>query len=91
SRYSFFALVLVVLGIFVVAIRPEITMFVLTLGYVVSGLVQEGVTLHQSRKFLEKVRARRMEKVAQRLAVVGGTDVDADSDEGDTHSGTGGL
>jgi len=58
SRYSFFALVLLVFGIFVVAIKPEVTMFILTLGYVASGVVEELITLHQSKKFINKVRER---------------------------------
>lgn len=75
SRNSFFVLVLVVIGIFIVAIRPEVTMLVLTLGYVASGLVHEAVTLHQSRKFIERVRRQRKERADQKLAVVGGQDV----------------
>ncbi len=85
SRYSFFVLVLVVIGIFVVAIRPEVTMFVMTVGYVISGLIEEGITLHQSRRFLEKVRQRRVERASERLAVVGGTDIDEDA------AGSGGV
>lgn len=70
KRNSFFALVLVVFGIFLVAIRPEITMFILTLGYVASGIVEELATLHQSRKFVNKVRERRAERKKERLALV---------------------
>ncbi len=81
SRNSFFVLVLVVIGIFVVAIRPEITMFVLTLGYVASGLVEEAITLHHSKRFIAKVRTRHRERAQQKLAVVGGRDVDGRAGE----------
>lgn len=74
SRNSFFMLVLLVIGIIVVALKPEIMMFVLTVGYVLSGLVQEAVTLHQSRKFIDRVRKQRREYAQQKLAVVGGRD-----------------
>ncbi len=88
NRNSFFALVLVVIGIFLVAIKPEVTMFVLTLGYVSSGLVEEIVTLHQSRKFVNKIRERRaMRKNANGLSIIGGTDVDDTDDENRRSSG----
>ena len=58
KRNSFFALVLVVIGIFVVAIKPEVTMFLLTLGYVASGLVEEVVTLRATRRFIRRIRGR---------------------------------
>ncbi len=74
-RNSFFMLVMVVIGIFVVAIRPELMMFALTLGYVVSGVVEELITLHQSRKFIEKVRQGRRERHEKQLEVVGGRDM----------------
>lgn len=75
-RNSFFALVLGLVGFVLVAIKPEVTMFVLTLGYVTSGVVEELITLHQSRKFVNKVRERRAErKLAKKLSVVGGADV----------------
>lgn len=74
SRNSFFALVLLVFAIFVVAIKPEVMMFVLTVGYVASGLVEELITLHQSRKFLTKVRASREQKKHGKFEVVGGTE-----------------
>ncbi|MFH0798956.1 MAG: CDP-diacylglycerol--serine O-phosphatidyltransferase [Pseudomonadota bacterium] len=74
NRNSFFALVLVVFGIFVVAIKPEVTMFVLTLGYVSSGLIEEIVTLHQSRQILGKMREARVMRRQRKLEVVGGTE-----------------
>lgn len=70
SRYSFFALVLLVFGIFVVAIKPEITLFLLTLGYVASGLVEELITLRQSKKLIGKVREARTVRRQRRLEVV---------------------
>lgn len=76
SRYSFFALVLFVMGIFIIAIRPEVTMFVMAVSYVASGLIEECVTLHQSKKFIERMRARREAHSSQGLTVVGGKDVD---------------
>lgn len=90
NRNSFFALVLVVIGIFLVAIKPEVTMFVLTLGYVSSGLIEEMVTLHQSRKFVNKLRERRaMHKGQNGLQVIGGTDVDESDDSQNGTSGGG--
>lgn len=74
-RNSFFALVLVVFGIVLVAIKPEVTMFILTLGYVASGIIEELITLHQSRKFVNKVRQRRAERKARKLQVLDGGDV----------------
>lgn len=72
NRNSFFMLVLLVFGIFVVAIKPEVMMFVLTVGYVASGLVEELFTLHQSRRFIAKVREGRRLRRERRLAVVDG-------------------
>ena len=82
SRNSFFALVLLVFAIFVIAIKPELMMFVLTLGYVASGLIQEAVTLHHSRRLLERVRRQREESRDQPLAVVGGRDVEGEESRG---------
>lgn len=86
-RNSFFALVLVVIGIVLVAIKPEITMFVLTMGYVASGIVEELVTLHQSRRFVNRMRQRRAERLAKRLEIIdgGGAEiVNLDSSEDDS-------
>ncbi len=82
GRYSFFALVLFVIGVFVVAIKPEITMFVLVLGYVASGVVEELITLRQSRRFVRRVRRSREERAERkRLAVIGGKDLYIDDEE----------
>lgn len=81
SRYSFFALVLLVFAIFVIAIKPEITMFVLTLSYVASGIVEELITLHQSRRFITKVREGRQQRRQRRLEVIGGKDYENNADD----------
>jgi len=75
SRNPFFVLVLVVMGIFVVAIRPEVMMMTLTLAYVASGLVEEAVTLRQSRRFLSKLKGSRAPKDESRFELVGGRDL----------------
>jgi CDP-diacylglycerol---serine O-phosphatidyltransferase len=77
NRNSFFMLVLLVFGIFVVAIKPEVMLFVLTVGYVASGLVEELFTLHQSRRFIAKMREGRRLRQERRLAVVGGREASA--------------
>lgn len=74
SRNSFFALVLLVFGIFIIAIKPEVTMFIMTLGYVASGLIEELVTLHQSRQLLFKVREARALRRERKFEVVGGSE-----------------
>ncbi len=66
KRNSFYALVLVVVGIVLVAIKPEVTMFLLTTGYVFSGIFEELVTLHHSRKFVNRMRERRASKKRER-------------------------
>lgn len=86
GRSSFFALVLLVFGIFIVAIRPEVTMFVLTLGYVASGLVEEVITLHQSRRFIQKMKESRDIRRKRKLEIVGGTEHEKDDER---HFGAG--
>lgn len=73
SRNSFFVLVVLVFGMFVIAIKPEITMFVLTLVYVASGVVEELTTLHQSRRFIAKMKEGRELRRQRKLAIIGGT------------------
>ena len=51
-RNSFFMLVLAVISMFVVAIKPEIMMFVIAVGYVLSGIIEESITLTTTRKFI---------------------------------------
>ena len=62
SRSTFYFLVLLVIGMFVVAIKPELMMFVLTMGYVVTGIVEELVTLRTTRRFISNVRRGRKER-----------------------------
>jgi CDP-diacylglycerol---serine O-phosphatidyltransferase len=62
TQSAFYALVLLVIGIFIVAVKPELMMFLLTVGYVASGLLEELVTLRTSRRFISNVRQRRRER-----------------------------
>lgn len=78
NRNSFFMLVLLVFGMFVVAIKHEVMMLVLTLGYVASGLVEELVTLHQSRLLVSRVREARKHR---KFEVVDGGKEHDDSDD----------
>jgi CDP-diacylglycerol--serine O-phosphatidyltransferase len=71
-RNSFFALVGVVIALVLVALRPEVMMFVIVVGYVSSGVVEELITLRQSRKFVTKMRERRRENRERKLEVVDG-------------------
>jgi CDP-diacylglycerol--serine O-phosphatidyltransferase len=72
-KNSFFVLVLLVIGIFVVAIKPEVTMFLLTVGYVASGLVEEAVTLKATRRFVRKLLGKSKEQVPRpEFEIVGG-------------------
>lgn len=88
-RNSFFALVLLVFGIFVVAAKPDIMMFVLTLCYVSSGLIEELVTLHQSRRLLLKVKENRRLKKQRKLELISGMEEKHD-DEDHNHRDIGG-
>ncbi len=81
NRNSFFVLVLGVMAIIVVAMRPEIMMFVLTVGYVASGLIEELITLRQSKRLLNRVRVQRKQRLERKLSVVGGCDVKVESRE----------
>ncbi|MFH1653698.1 MAG: CDP-diacylglycerol--serine O-phosphatidyltransferase [Pseudomonadota bacterium] len=58
SRNSFFALVLMVVVIFVIAIRPEVTLFLLVCGYVLTGIIEELVTLKKSRGFFRWIMGK---------------------------------
>lgn len=78
NRNSFFVLVVVVFGIFIVAIKPEVMMFVMTLGYVASGIVEEIITQRQSRRLINKVREGRQVRKRRKLEVVGGASVIVD-------------
>lgn len=58
SKSSFFALVLLVVAIFVVAIKPEISLFLSVAVYVLSGAIEEMITLKKSRQFVSKFRKK---------------------------------
>lgn len=73
KRNSFFTLVLVVFLMFIVAIKPEVTMLFLTVGYVASGVVEELLTLRHGRKLINRVRERRSMKKRTRLEIVEGS------------------
>lgn len=63
KRWSFFWLVLAVGIIFVVAAEPRVTIFFLSLSYVLWGVFEELVTLRKSRALIEKIRARRNREI----------------------------
>lgn len=91
SKRPFFSLVLVVGAIFVIASQPQIMMFAFVLLYVLSGLIEEMVTLRKSRSILQRIRERRQElksdQSAQSLDDAEGTDYPSDEDQpsGDLH------
>lgn len=59
SRWSFFWLVVAVGLIFIIAAEPEITLFILSVGYVLMGLTEELITLRKSKEFIEKFKSNR--------------------------------
>lgn len=59
KRWSFFWLVIAVGIIFVVAVEPKVTIFLLTLTYVLWGPVEELITLRKSRAFIERWISRK--------------------------------
>ncbi|PIR20229.1 MAG: CDP-diacylglycerol--serine O-phosphatidyltransferase [Deltaproteobacteria bacterium CG11_big_fil_rev_8_21_14_0_20_47_16] len=59
TRWPFFSLVLTVGTIFIIASEPQITLFVLVLLYVVSGLAEELITLRKSRALVQRIKERR--------------------------------
>lgn len=59
NRWPFFSLVVVVGIIFVIGSQPQMTSFALVLAYVVSGVLEELVTLHKSRALLQRIKERR--------------------------------
>lgn len=68
SRRPFFSLVIVVGVIFVIASQPQIMMFAFVLMYVLSGLIEELITLRKSRSLLQRIRERRqLQKSGQSL------------------------
>ncbi len=59
NRRPFFSLVVVVGIIFVIAAEPQVTSFAMVLLYVMSGVLEELVTLHKSRALVQRIRERR--------------------------------
>lgn len=68
-RNSFFALVLLVLAIFVVALSPETTMFFLVLGYVGFGIIEHIFRMRKRGSFITRMREHRRAKRAKRLEI----------------------
>lgn len=58
-RWSFFSLVIAVGVIFIVAMEPRVTIFFLSVSYVLLGLIEEMVTFRKSKAIFERIRARR--------------------------------
>lgn len=50
-RSSFFALVVLVLAMFVIAIKPEATMFILVVGYVLFGILEKLIRIRNCKKW----------------------------------------
>ncbi len=80
-RNSFFALVLLVIGLFIVALSPEAAMFILVVGYVAFGIVEHVIRERRKGPFLEQMRARRRERRARRLAMMAEIEAGAESQE----------
>lgn len=78
-KNSFFMLVLFVIALFVVAIRPETTMFALAVAYVSSGVVEFLIRLKRKGSIAQRMRRRREER--KKLMVVGGQDAPTNSTE----------
>lgn len=62
TRRPFFALVVAVGAIFVIALQPQIMMFAFVLMYVLSGLIEELVTLRKSRALMQRIHERRKKR-----------------------------
>jgi len=84
TRWPFFALVVTVGTIFVIASEPQVTLFSLVLIYVVSGLVEEIVTLRKSRALLQRIKERR-ESNRHKRHHLQQEDHDFDQHSGDLH------
>ena len=78
-KNSFFVLVLLVLALFVVAAKPEATMFILVLGYVAGGIVEELYRMKKKGPLSERMRHRKEERLRKKLRVIGGSDVEAEN------------
>jgi len=64
-KNSFFALVSLVIGIFIVALSPESTMFFLVLGYVSFGIAEHLIRMRKKGSFVARMKARRQAKRAE--------------------------
>lgn len=71
-RNSFFALVLLVIGIFIVALSPEATMFFLVVAYVVYGIVEHIFRMRKKGSFIARMRERRQQTRSQKLELESG-------------------
>lgn len=76
-KNSFFVLVLMVIGLFLVAARPETTMFILVLGYVIAGIVEEIYRWRKRGSISQRIRRRKEDKLKKKLAVIGGSDYES--------------
>jgi CDP-diacylglycerol--serine O-phosphatidyltransferase len=74
-RESFFVLVLFVLGLFIIAVRPEATMFVLIVAYVIYGIIEELFRMRKRLVITQRIRAHRQKKQERKLAVINGSRV----------------
>ncbi len=61
-KESFFVLVLFVIGIFIVALRPEAAMFVLVVAYVIYGIVEEIIRLRKRLALSRRLKERRQKR-----------------------------
>jgi CDP-diacylglycerol--serine O-phosphatidyltransferase len=59
GRWSFFMLVIIVGIFFLIAMEPKVTMFFVTLAYVVTGIVEEIVTRRKSKALWDKFQTWR--------------------------------
>jgi len=57
-RWSFFALVAIVGAIFVMALEPKVTIFLISTSYVMFGIIEELITLRKSKQILNKIKGR---------------------------------
>ncbi|MBI4367444.1 MAG: CDP-diacylglycerol--serine O-phosphatidyltransferase [Deltaproteobacteria bacterium] len=90
GRWSFFSLVFVVGGIFVIAAEPEISLFMLVCGFVGMGLIEEVVTMRKGRQVLARVRERRAARRERKMHTVLGAKVrslHADEPPGESDAG----
>lgn len=63
SRWSSFVLVIVIVGFFVIAAEPKVTIFFIVVAYVASGIVEELLTMRKSRTIWEHFQTYRALRV----------------------------